>query len=185
MTTRAAAEDFASRTAPHLDRLHRLGLRLTRQQAESADLVQEALCRAWASWSNFSPDGSLGAYLSTIVYNTFVSRHRHARVVAQAGARADLVDHLFDCNRRGDAEAPDETRWQGSGLSDEVWTALGRLPEPYRRVIELVDLGGMAYRDAAAELDVPLGTVMSRLHRARRHLRAELATYARSFGLAA
>lgn len=184
MTTRATADDFSARTAPHLDRLFRLGLRLTREPSESADLVQEALCRAWATWSKVSDEGSVGAYLSKIVFNTFVSRHRHARVVAIVASRGDLVGHLYDRNRLLAAEAPDETCWHARGLSDEVTAALNRLPAAYRRVIELVDLGGMPYKEAADQLGVPLGTVMSRLHRARRHLRTELTSYARTVGMA-
>lgn len=181
MTTAASAHEFTQLTAPHLNRLYRLGMRLTRQPSESADLVQEALCRAWASWSRFEGDGSIGAYLSRILYNTFVSRHRHARVVAAAAVRSDLLDHLFDRGRMDAAHEP-ERAWHRSELSDEVLAALDQLPEHYRRVVELVDLQGLAYKEAADELGVPLGTVMSRLHRARRIMRGELTSYARSFG---
>jgi len=184
MSSHAAAQDFAALTAPHMTRLQRLGMRLTREPAESADLVQEALCRAWANWSDFEKDGSLGAYLCRIVFNTFVSRHRHARVVSAAAARPDLLDHLYDRGRRDAADAP-EAGWQEHTLSDEVRAALQGLPAHYREVIELVDLQGLPYREAADALSIPLGTVMSRLHRARRQLRSDLAGYARTFGLAA
>lgn len=179
-----AAADFAARTTPHLDRLFRLGLRLTHEPAESADLVQEALCRAWASWSTFDPHGSLGAYLSKIVFNTFVSRHRHACVVAKTAAREDLVEHLYDSREREAACRP-EGQWHDQDFSDEVRAALRGLPLHYRAVIELVDLDGLPYKDAAARLDLPVGTVMSRLHRARRRLRLDLAEYARTLGMAA
>jgi|SRR5690606_21077073 len=179
-----AAADFAARTAPHLDRLFRLGLRLTHEPAESADLVQEALCRAWAAWSNFDPHGSLGAYLSKIVFHTFVSRHRHARVVANTAARGDLVEYLYDAREREAAARP-EWVWHDRDFSDEVRAALQNLSPHYRAVIELVDLEGLPYKDAAAQLGLPIGTVMSRLHRARRRLRAELADYARTLGMAA
>lgn len=179
----ATPHEFTELMQPHLPRLHRLGMRLTRRPSESADLVQETLCRAWASWSRFEQGGSIGAYLSRILYNAFVSRHRHARVVAIAAARSDLVEHLYDRGRIDAAEAP-ELAWHHDGLSDEVLRALQRLPDRYRRVVELVDLQGMAYKDAADVLEVPLGTVMSRLHRARRIMRAELSTYAQRWGFA-
>lgn len=179
-----AATSFSSLAMPHVPRLYRLGLRLTHQPSESSDLVQEALTRAWANWSRFDQDGSLGAYLSRILYNTFVSRHRHQRVVHMVGARTDLVDHLFDRGRMDEADAP-ERAWQRDQLSDEVIEALDALPKHYREVVELVDLGGLPYKDAAEQLDIPLGTVMSRLHRARKIMRGALTEYARGFGLAA
>lgn len=180
----AIAAEFAELTTPHMPRLYRLGMRLTRQPSESADLVQEALCRAWANWSRFERDGSIGAYLSRILYNTFVSRHRHARVVTAAASRSDIVEHLFDPERIDEAAAP-EGAWHRTHLSDEVCRALAALPDHYREVVELVDLQGLAYKDAAETLAIPLGTVMSRLHRARRMMRAELADYARSYGFGA
>ncbi len=184
MTASAPAAAFTALATPHMPRLHRLGMRLTRQPSESADLVQESLCRAWASWSRFEQDSSLGAYLARILYNTFVSRHRHAQVVSTTAARSDIADHLYDQGRLSSAADP-ERSWHHEELSDEVCQALDGLPSHYREVVDLVDLGGMPYKDAAAELGIPLGTVMSRLHRARRQMRGRLADYARDFGLMA
>jgi RNA polymerase sigma-70 factor (ECF subfamily) len=179
-----AAAEFADLATPHMPRLYRLGMRLTRQPSESADLVQEALCRAWANWSRFEEGGSVGAYLSRILYNTFVSRHRHARVVGAAATRSDLADHLYDRARIDEAAAP-ERIWHKAALSDEVVAALDALPTHYREVVQLVDLHGMPYKEAADALSIPLGTVMSRLHRARRIMRSHLEDYARSYGYAA
>ena len=83
-----------------------------------------------------------------------------------------------------EAWTPERT-WHQRGLSDEVVAALDALARHYRDVVELVDLAGMPYRDAADELGIPLGTVMSRLHRARRQMRAQLETYALDYGYAA
>ena len=79
MTT--ACDDFLTQTTPHLSRLFRVGMRLTHQASEAQDLVQEALMKAWANWHRYQPGGSLGAWLSRILVNTFISRHRHQRVV--------------------------------------------------------------------------------------------------------
>lgn len=179
MTTTAA--EFTALVAPHMPRLFRLGMRLTRQPSEAHDLVQEALCRAWSNWARFEQGGSVGAYLARIVVNTFISRHRHARVVSAAAARSDLVDHLFDRRRMQEAHAP-EGSWHAGLLSDEVLGALQALPDHYREVVELVDLQGHAYKEAAESLAIPLGTVMSRLHRARRLMRDRLSSYAQSMG---
>lgn len=182
MTT---AADFTELTAPHMNRLTRLGLRLTHGEAnDAADLVQEALCRVWATWDRVEATGNLGAYLARIVVNTFISRHRHARVVHATAARTDLVDHLFDRGRLAEAHAP-ERAWHAALLSDEVTAALAQLPVHYRAVVELVDLGGLPYKEASAALEIPLGTVMSRLHRARRIMREGLAQYAAGYGYAA
>ncbi len=179
MTT--TATEFTALVAPHMPRLFRLGMRLTRQPSEASDLVQEALCRAWANWARFEQGGSVGAYLARIVVNTFISRHRHARVVTAAATRSDLLDHLFDRGRMQEAHAP-EGSWTASLLSDEVYEALDALPNHYREVVELVDLQGNAYKEAAETLDIPLGTVMSRLHRARRLMRDRLSQYASTLG---
>jgi RNA polymerase sigma-70 factor, ECF subfamily len=177
-----AAADFTALTAPHLPRLHRLGLKLTRTSSDSADLVQEALCRAWANRDRFHEGSSVGAYLSRIVMNTFISRHRHARVVQNAESKYDLTGQLYDEHEVSEADAPERT-WHRTLLSDEVLTALDTLAPHYRHAIELVDLQGLPYKQAARELGVPVGTVMSRLHRARRMLRSQLQEYARTRGL--
>ncbi len=180
--TAATCTEFVDLTTPHLPRLFRIGMRLTHQPAESQDLVQEALTKAWANWARFQHNGSLGAWLSRILVNTFISRHRHQKVVTTTAARPDLVQHLVDPNRIACSRRPEEA-WTSANFSDEVLMALDTLPDHYRQVIELVDIRGLSYKEAATELDCPLGTVMSRLHRARKLLRDQLTEYARDFGL--
>jgi len=181
-TTAAACDEFMNLAMPHLPRLTRVGMRLTHQPSECQDLVQEALLKAWSNWERFDRSGNLGAWLSRILVNTFISRYRHQKVVETAAARSDLVDHLFDGSRLDEAQDPTHS-WHDAELSDEVLAALATLPEPFREVVELVDLQGLAYREAADRLHCPVGTVMSRLHRARRLLRGELGDYAREHGL--
>ena len=179
----STANEFMDLTAPHLPRLFRIGMRLTRQCSDSQDLVQEALTRAWANWSRFERGSSLGAWLSRILVNTFISRCRHQKVVSTTAAKPELVSYLVDPGRLAESKDP-EKNWQRSQLSDEVYSALDSLPAHYRQVIELVDLEGLPYKEAALLLDCPLGTVMSRLHRGRRALRRELSDYARGCGIA-
>ncbi len=179
MTTACA---FVELTTPHLPRLFRIGMRLTHQNSESQDLVQEALTKAWANWDRFEQGGSLGAWLSRILVNTFISRHRHQKVVDTVAARPDLLDHLYDPSRLAEAHAP-EGSWHSRHFSDEVLDALSELPVHYRQVVELVDVRGYAYKEAATELGCPVGTVMSRLHRARKLLREQLTSYATQYGL--
>lgn len=177
-----ACTEFVALTNPHLPRLFRIGMRLTHQPCESQDLVQEALAKAWANWHRFEQSGSLGAWLSRILINTFISRHRHQKVVETTAARPDILGHLYDPARLEEADAPEGT-WHSRHFSDEVLAALAALPTHYRQVVELVDVQGLAYKEAADELGCPLGTVMSRLHRARKLLREQLADYATGYGL--
>ena len=106
MTATACANDFVALTRPHLPRLFRIGMRLTHQPSESQDLVQEALTKAWANWHRFEQTGSLGAWLSRILINTFISRHRHQKVVETTAARPDLLGHLYDPGRLAEADLP-------------------------------------------------------------------------------
>ncbi len=177
----ATAETFLELTTPHLPRLHRIGMRLTHDNSESQDLVQEALTRAWANWARTDRNGRLGAWLSRIVVNTFISRYRHRKVVHKTAKRSDIAEHLFDPRRIEGSQRP-EDNWIEDAFSDEVSSALGELPTHYREVIESVDIAGESYKSAAETLNIPLGTVMSRLYRARRQLRNELADYAQEFG---
>jgi RNA polymerase sigma-70 factor (ECF subfamily) len=179
--TATTCDEFVSLTTPHLPRLFRIGMRLTHQTSESQDLVQEALTKAWANWARFQHNGSLGAWLSRILVNTFISRHRHQKVVNTTAARPDLVNHLFDPGRVSDSRRPEEA-WTNADFSDEVHAALEMLPQHYRVVIDLVDVQGLSYKEAAVEMECPLGTVMSRLHRARKLLREQLTEYARGYG---
>ena len=180
--TAATCAEFIDLTTPHLPRLFRIGMRLTRQPSESQDLVQEALTKAWANWARFQNNGSLGAWLSRILVNTFISRHRHQKVVTTTAARPDLLQHLMDPGRIADSHEP-ENAWTRANFSDEVVGALDTLPAHYREVVELVDIRGLSYKEAATALECPLGTVMSRLHRARKLLREQLVEYARGYGL--
>ncbi len=182
MTTTQAAARFMEMTAPHVTRLHRIGLRLTHRADEAEDLVQETLTRAWTHWHRFEEQGSVGGWLSRILVNTFISRHRHHKVVAATHDRADVLEHLYEPARLRGQDRPDHAQEHGC-FSRPVMAALSELPEHYRRAIELVDLEGLAYRDAAIEMGVPVGTVMSRLHRARRILRESLHTVADDYGI--
>lgn len=180
--TAATQAEFVQLTHAHLPRLFRTGMRLTHQRSEAQDLVQEALTKAWANWDRFEHSGSLGAWLARILVNTFISRHRHQRVVDTTAARPDLLVHLYDPHRLEEADAP-EGSWHSRQFSDEVIAALEQLPPRYREVVELVDIRGLAYKEAAEQLECPLGTVMSRLHRARKLLREQLADYATHYGI--
>jgi RNA polymerase sigma-70 factor (ECF subfamily) len=157
----AQSEIFARELLPHRDALRRTARRLGRQDAE--DLVQETYLRALVAERCYQPGSNAGAWLHRILVNTAVSEHRRS-------ARDRRLRASFAAEPRTAAWVPTEPV---PGL-DELPDALSALAPHERRVIELADLGGLRYRDVARTLGCPIGTVMSRLYRARRSLRRAL-----------
>jgi RNA polymerase sigma-70 factor, ECF subfamily len=149
---------------PEVDVMWRVAMSLTRNRADAEDLVQESLLRAYKAIDSF--DGRYPrAWLLTILRNTERNRHRRRR--------PELLSDPDIAEERGPRTEPDEVerRAEDSEFDAAVTAALAQLPENFRRVVELVDVDGLSYQEAADLLDVPLGTVMSRLHRARRRIR--------------
>lgn len=193
MHTRATSDDRSERPPTHDDRstaaapperaferdvLARLGelrgtaLRLTRSPAAADDLLQETGLRAWRFREHFSPDSNARAWLHRILVNTFIHGWRRQRREREVHAR-----YLAEPARPAHVAAVD-----GALLGDEVSAALAALPPDFRAVFVRVDLLDQSYRDVAAALGCPIGTVMSRLHRARRALQRTLAEHARAEG---
>ena len=155
---------FEAEALPHLDRLFRLAMWLERNRSEAEDLVQETMMQALQSFHRFRPGTNCRAWLTTILQNVRSNRRR-------ARGRSPLVDDPDD--RIGHATpfvppVPQE-------LTDEALLgALERIPVPFQEVIVLCDVEELTYKEIADALSIPLGTVMSRLHRGRALLRAEL-----------
>jgi len=105
--------------------------------------------------------------------NKFISQQRHRDVVRRTAARPDLIEHLVSAERRRNAQHP-ETIFMQHHKRREVSSVLNSLDEPFRSVITMVDVQGLSYKEAAAALECPLGTVMSRLHRGRARMRTQL-----------
>ena len=133
---------------------------LTRDDSAADDVVQEALLRALEKRNTFQPGGSVRVWLLAIVHNIFVSTQRRARAEERGNARfaESMIDHLD----------PDQ---EHSAYLQEVAEAFARLPDPQRAILHLVAVEGQSYQEAAAILGIPIGTVMSRLSRARMALR--------------
>jgi len=156
--------------------LHEAARRLTGSTDEAADLVQDAVMRAWTFWDRFEPGSNARAWLHRILMNTFINAYRKQR------RERDLFRAAGEESRRDAHTAVELDLAERDGLGDEVGAALAALPPEFRTVVELVDLGDMSYREVASKLGCPIGTVMSRLHRARKQLQESLAGYARSEG---
>jgi RNA polymerase sigma-70 factor, ECF subfamily len=163
---------------PLSNELYATGLRLTRNPDDARDLVQETLLRAMVAWDSFEAGTNVRAWLYRILTNSFINiyrkRRRHQRFAVERPT--DTLMAVFgtadDCE-----PCPTETMTEAL-LSDEVKAALDHLGPDYREVVERADLSGERYKDIADALSVPIGTVMSRLFRARRQLEGELETFA-------
>jgi RNA polymerase sigma-70 factor (ECF subfamily) len=156
------------------DDAYRVARRLTQSATEAEDLVQEAYVRAFRSWEQYRPGTNLRAWLLRIVHNLAIDASRKRARTPQTEPVEEGDYYLY--NRLGGAQAPDESEAALERLSQgNVVSALAALPHQYRDTVVLVDLAEFSYQDAADILDVPIGTVMSRLHRGRRMLKTRLA----------
>lgn len=160
---------FARYVLPELEVVARVARSLVRDKAEAEDLVQDTLLRAFRSIDGF--DGRYPrAWLLTIMRNTHINRTRRRRPDLYDDpdrAMAELADPAPGAADPGEIVA-------GDAFDSVVEAAFSKLPERYRRVVALVDLDGLSYKETAAALGLPMGTVMSQLHRARGRIRRDL-----------
>ncbi|HUH00621.1 MAG TPA: sigma-70 family RNA polymerase sigma factor [Kofleriaceae bacterium] len=171
-------EDFSASVMPHRAALYASAMRLTRSPSDAEDLVQEAMMRAFAAWHRFEPGSNCRAWLFRILTNSFINNYRRRRRQHRfATERPDDAATALYGESHLRAANPQEEILEGT-LGDEVTAALAGLGDDYRQVVELADLRGVRYRDIATRLGVPIGTVMSRLFRARRQLEAQLQAFA-------
>ena len=179
---------FEQEALSYIDPLYRTALRMTRSEADAEDLVQETYIRALRFRAQFTPGTNLKAWLFRILTNTFINAYRK-RARAPETTELDDVDE-FSLYRRMSAErpassSPDPEREFLDGIvSSEVTDALEELPEKFRTTV-LLDVEGFSYKEIAEMLEIPIGTVMSRLHRGRKFLQQRLYDLARERGIAA
>jgi RNA polymerase sigma-70 factor, ECF subfamily len=155
------------------DQVYRVARRLVHSKEEAEDLMQETYARAFRSWRSYTPGTNLRAWLLRILTNLNIDRGRRQQ-------RAPDTTHLeesdyFLYNRLEDDTDTDEERVLERLSQDDIVDALAAVPHDFRDVIVLVDIGEFSYQEAAQILDIPVGTVMSRLHRGRRILKTHLA----------
>jgi RNA polymerase sigma-70 factor (ECF subfamily) len=162
-----AESELRARLTVHLPDLYNRALRLARNHAVAQDVLQDTFERALRFEDQYEPDSNLRAWLQRILLSVFVTRCRRQRRERRA---------LENLTHDPCAWTLPDALGGGQALSPSVARALGTLPESFRRAVELVDLVDLSYRDAATMLGVPLGTVMSRLHRGRRMLADALRT---------
>ena len=160
-------------------------LRMTRDADDAADLAQEALAKAYSSFHQFRPGTNFKAWVFRILTNTYINEYRRRqRAPEEVELDETAVDQAArqDLERGGTASEP-ECRVLAGVTDEEVQTALDALPDVFRLVVILSDLQGFSYEQIAHILDIPIGTVRSRLFRGRRLLRGTLYRYAKARGL--
>ncbi len=179
---------FAEQAMPFMDALYTAALRMTRNPSDAEDLVQETYLKAYRGYGRFEEGTNLRAWLYRILTNTYINAYR-AKKRRPDETDIEDVEDLYLYRRLGGLEAATAGRSAEDELMDwftdaEVKAAIESLPDNFRMAVLLADVEGFAYKEIAEILDIPIGTVMSRLHRGRRALQKELYTYARQHGLA-
>lgn len=176
---------FESDALPLLDQLYGAALRMTRNPADAQDLVQDAYIKAFQAFRSFKPGTNLKAWLYRILTNTYINEYRKQQRRPYESSAEDMTDWQ-------QADAMSHTP---GGLASAEIEALKRIPdqriidalmdisEDYRMVVYYADVEGFAYKEIAEILDVPIGTVMSRLHRGRKALRKKLKDVAAEHGI--
>src|SRR5829696_5554279 len=156
------------------DQMYRVARRLVGSREEAEDLVQDTYARAFRSWRSFRPGTNLRAWLFRILTNLNIDRGRREQRTPDTQP-IEESDYFLYNRLEADSGSDDEARIVERLSQDEIVGALAEVPHDFRDVIVLVDIGDFTYQDAAQILDIPIGTVMSRLHRGRRILKHELA----------
>jgi RNA polymerase sigma-70 factor (ECF subfamily) len=156
------------------DQIYRVARRLVSSREEAEDLVQETYARAFRSWRSYTPGTNLRAWLFRILTNLNIDRGRREQRTPDLQPMEEGDYYLYN-RLEQESGNDDESRIVERLSQDSVVQALSAVPHNFRDVLVLVDIGDFSYQDAAQILDVPVGTVMSRLHRGRRILKQELA----------
>jgi RNA polymerase sigma-70 factor (ECF subfamily) len=178
---------FADLAMPFMSALYSAALRMTRNPADAEDLVQETYLRAYRGFGGFQEGTNLKAWLYKILTNTYINTYR-AKKRRPEQEQLDDVEDFYLYRRLGGLEAVDADRSPEAEVldsipEDSVKQALEDLPEQFRMAVLLADVEGFSYKEIAEITDVPIGTVMSRLHRGRKALQKRLWDLAEERGL--
>ena len=184
VTTR---EDFTNDAMQHAPQLFSTAMRMTRNRSDAEDLVQETFIKAWRSFVTYQQGTNLRAWLFRIMTNTYINKY-NAQQRKPTETELDDVEELFLYKRLG---AVDQSQLSQSAedqmlslfTDDEVKKALEELPDQFRIPVLMSDVEGFSYKEIAEILEIPLGTVMSRLHRGRKAMQKMLYEYAKERGL--
>ena len=157
------------------DQVYRVARRLVHSKEEAEDLMQETYARAFRSWRSYTPGTNLRAWLLRILTNLNIDRGRRQQRAPDTTHLEESDYFLYNRLENDSQDSFDEERVLQRLSQDDIVDALAAVPHDFRDVIVLVDIGEFSYQEAAQILDIPVGTVMSRLHRGRRILKRHLA----------
>ncbi len=174
--------EFEREALPHTDLLYNYALRMTNHPADADDLLQETFLKAYRFWDKYEPGTNIRAWLFRIMKNSYINRYRK-ETKEPATVDYNEVENFYATvkDRASDSNDLQETLY-GNLLDDDVASAVADLPEDFRTVVILCDIEGLSYEEIAEFVDIPLGTVRSRLHRGRKLLRERLHGYAKKRG---
>ena len=169
---------FEREALVHLDALYRVALRLTGNPADAEDLVQDAMLRAYRSWDRFTLGTNAKGWLLTILRNLFINEYRRRRRHPET-VDLDTIEPFTVFEK---VQEDPQGAFFDRIVDDEVLRAVDALPEVFREAVMLSDVEGLSYEEIAKVLDIPVGTVKSRLYRGRRMLQTKLYEFAVSMG---
>ncbi len=177
--------EFAEQAMQYMDQLYSTALRMTRNQADAEDLVQETYLKGYRGFGGFTQGTNLRAWLFRILTNTYINSYRKKQRRPLETDLADVQD-MYLYKRLG-GENADLAKSAEEALMEhltegEIRDAIEALPEQYRLAVLLADVEGFAYKEIAEILDIPIGTVMSRLHRGRKRLQEQLTEFGQRRG---
>ena len=180
-------DQFTSDAMQYAPQLFSTALRMTRNSSDAEDLVQETYIKGWRSFHTFQEGTNLRAWLFRIMTNTYINKY-NAQKRKGTEVELDDVEELFLYKRLGSIDQSQlsssaEDQMLDLFTDDEVKNALESLPEDFRIPVLLSDVDGFSYKEIAEMLEIPIGTVMSRLHRGRKAMQKMLYEYARDKGL--
>lgn len=175
----ARRQSFEAAAIPHMDALLRTALRMTRDQSDAEDLVQEAMVRAYRNWDKFEPGTNCRSWLFKIMTNIFINEYR-SKARSPISVNVDDIDDNYlygQLASLGPENNPEQALFTKI-LDDDVKKAIEELPEAFRMPVVLSLIEGFSYHEIADIMDLQLGTVKSRLHRGRKLLQKQLYEYA-------
>lgn len=165
-----------------MDLLYNYSLRMTGNPDDASDLVQETYLKAYRFWDKYEKGTNIRAWLFRILRNSYINRYRKETREPEI-VDFDEVQNYYTSVRSETTDEHDlQRKMYGAALSDDVARALESLPEDFRTAVILCDIEGLTYEEIAEFVDVPIGTVRSRLHRGRKLLQAKLFEYAKQQG---
>ncbi len=175
---------FETEALPHLDAVYTMAVRLAHNPDDANDLLQETVLRAWRFFDQFQPGTNCRAWLLTILFNNFRNGYRRSSREQPAASTADFDHRVETASLEEDSQQGNpEAVVSGQTMDREVEAAFNSLPDEFRSALLLIDVQELSYQEASQVLEVPVGTIKSRVSRGRTMMRQALQEYAKERGI--